>query len=82
MTYSLTSWPRGMALIIDNEDFESLPPRRGSHIDSDCLARCLLHLLLSSACVLQALQGARLLGRHQEEPQEGLPRVRALQLCH
>ena len=39
MTYSMTSWPRGMALIIDNEDFETLPPRRGSHIDSDCLAR-------------------------------------------
>jgi len=39
MTYTMTSWPRGMALIIDNEDFETLPPRRGSHIDSECLAR-------------------------------------------
>jgi len=39
MTYKMTSNPRGMALIIDNEDFENLPPRRGSHIDSDCLAK-------------------------------------------
>jgi len=39
MTYKMTSNPRGMALIIDNEEFENLPPRRGSHIDSDCLAR-------------------------------------------
>lgn len=39
MTYKMTSNPRGMALIVDNEDFENLPPRRGSHIDSDCLAK-------------------------------------------
>jgi len=39
MTYKMTSNPRGMALIIDNEDFENLPPRRGSHIDADCLTK-------------------------------------------
>ena len=33
MTYKMTSQNRGMALIIDNEEFETLPPRRGSHIE-------------------------------------------------
>jgi hypothetical protein len=26
-------------LLIDNEDFATLPPRRGSHVDSACLTR-------------------------------------------
>merc|ERR1711884_676738 len=39
MTYKMTSQNRGMALIIDNENFETLPPRRGSHVDKDCLAQ-------------------------------------------
>jgi hypothetical protein len=39
MTYRMVSSPRGLALLIDNEDFETLPPRRGSHVDSACLAR-------------------------------------------
>lgn len=39
MTYKMTSQNRGMALIIDNEEFETLPPRRGSHVDKDCLAQ-------------------------------------------
>ena len=39
MTYKMTSQHRGMALIIDNEDFETLPPRRGSHVDTNCLAK-------------------------------------------
>lgn len=39
MTYKMTSQTRGMALIIDNEEFETLPPRRGSHVDTDCLSR-------------------------------------------
>ena len=39
MTYRMTSHPRGMALIIDNEDFENLPSRRGSSVDTDCLAK-------------------------------------------
>ncbi len=26
-------------LLIDNEDFDTLPPRRGSHVDSACLTR-------------------------------------------
>ena len=37
LTNSLS--PRGYALIIDNEEFENLPARRGSHVDSDCLSR-------------------------------------------
>ena len=39
MTYRMGSSPRGLALLIDNEDFETLPPRRGSHVDSACLTR-------------------------------------------
>ena len=39
MTYKMTSQTRGMALIIDNEEFETLPPRRGSQVDTDCLSR-------------------------------------------
>ena len=39
MTYKMTSTTKGMALIIDNEDFETLPPRRGSHVDTNCLAK-------------------------------------------
>ena len=39
MTYKMTSQTRGMALIIDNEEFETLPPRRGSNVDTECLAR-------------------------------------------
>lgn len=39
MTYRMTSHPRGMALIIDNEEFETLPSRRGSSVDTDCLAQ-------------------------------------------
>jgi hypothetical protein len=35
----MTSSPRGLALLIDNEDFDTLPPRRGSHVDSACLTR-------------------------------------------
>jgi len=39
MTYKMTSQNKGMALIIDNEEFETLPPRRGSHVDTECLAK-------------------------------------------
>ena len=39
MTYRMGSSPRGLALLIDNEDVETLPPRRGSHVDSACLTR-------------------------------------------
>lgn len=39
MTYRMTSHTRGLALIIDNEDFETLPSRRGSSVDTDCLAK-------------------------------------------
>jgi len=39
MTYRMTSQTRGLALIIDNEDFETLPSRRGSSVDTDCLAK-------------------------------------------
>jgi hypothetical protein len=35
----MMSSPRGLALLIDNEDFSTLPPRRGSHVDSACLTR-------------------------------------------
>ena len=39
MTYKMTSSPRGFALIVDNEEYDTLPPRRGSHVDSGCLAQ-------------------------------------------
>jgi len=37
MSYKMSSSPRGFCLIIDNEDYDALPPRRGSHVDSECL---------------------------------------------
>ena len=39
MTYKMSSSPRGFALIVDNEEYDSLPPRRGSHVDSQCLTQ-------------------------------------------
>jgi len=39
MSYKMTSSPRGFALIIDNEEYDTLPPRRGSHVDSQCLTQ-------------------------------------------
>ena len=39
MTYKMTSSPRGFCLIIDNEDYDSLPPRRGSQVDAECLTQ-------------------------------------------
>jgi len=39
MTYKMSSSPRGFALIVDNEEYDALPPRRGSHVDSQCLTQ-------------------------------------------
>ena len=39
MTYKMTSSPRGFALVVDNEDYDTLPPRRGSHVDAACLTQ-------------------------------------------
>lgn len=39
ITYKMSSSPRGFCMIIDNEDYDDLPPRRGSHVDCECLTQ-------------------------------------------
>eukprot|EP00088_Acartia_fossae_P065231 TRINITY_DN8041_c0_g1_i1.p1 TRINITY_DN8041_c0_g1~~TRINITY_DN8041_c0_g1_i1.p1 ORF type:complete len:472 (+),score=102.62 TRINITY_DN8041_c0_g1_i1:123-1538(+) len=58
MTYKMSSSPRGFCLIIDNEDYDSLPPRRGSHVDSECLVQ-LFRQLGFWVCVKKNLTKAK-----------------------
>jgi len=58
MSYKMSSSPRGFCLIIDNEDYDTLPPRRGSHVDSECLLQ-LFRQLGFWVCVKKNLTRAK-----------------------